>query len=224
MNEPLRELYTRSKLLHLDFSLIPTDAVWQNNIANFFEQCQKEGLDPRAPENRQRFNDQFMEYNNVRYAVSQYAEDRSSMLQGSQIAKENRVYHLGIDIFATKLEEVFAPCSGEIIVTDQESEWHSFGYFSILKPDDKSLPYIFFGHLGSEYRAFGRVKAGDRIAILGDYKNGENGGWSRHLHLQMLRDLPKSERGPLGYSSKENLELALEQYPDPLKYFQLENL
>ena len=59
------------------------------------------------------------------------------------------------------------------------------------------------------------AKKGQKIANLGDYVDGENGGWSRHLHVQLLRDLPKDNIIPPGYSSKENLTQKMLEYPNP---------
>ena len=60
----------------------------------------------------------------------------------------------------------------------------------------------------------GAVKAGQQIATLGDYIDGENGGWSRHVHVQMMRDLP-DPNNLIGYTSREKLNPNQINYPDP---------
>lgn len=79
----------------------------------------------------------------------------------------------------------------------------------------KTKNYIFLGHLSKDLPNMGSVNKGQKIAELGDYVNGENGGWSRHLHVQLLADLPQNNLLPPGYSSKENLVQNMIKYPDP---------
>jgi len=219
LQEPLRELFTRSKLLVLNFSEIPGGTPPDESMEQFFIRNTAKDINPRTPRNRQKFNNRVLAKTNNRYLVSRYAEDRSAMLTGSQIAKEGRTLHLGVDIFCKDLEAVYAPCDGELIRSGNEPENHSFGHFAILRPTDKTLPFIFFGHLNAERVKLGPVKAGDRIATLGDYIHHENGGWSRHLHIQMITKLPPGNKAPLGYSTKEQMTTNLELYPDPLSYF-----
>jgi murein DD-endopeptidase MepM/ murein hydrolase activator NlpD len=153
-----------------------------------------------------------------RYLVSQYAENRRSMLKGSKIESQGRVYHLGIDIFANDQEEVYAPSDGQIVVSAREKGPHSFGNYLIFAPDNFDK-FIFLGHLAKGAAKPGPVKSGQKIARLGSYKNNENGGWSCHLHLQILKDLPQHNNIPIGYSSLDELEVNKLQYPDPLKFF-----
>lgn len=213
--EPLPELFTRSRLMILDFSEIPPDVRGEENIRLFFEDCEKRGLNPRLPENRQQFNNRMLQATGARYLVSRYGEDRSAMLAGSQIAKEGRTLHMGIDIFSQNLEPVFAPCDGEIVRVGFEDEAHSYGHYVILKPSIDIGAYIFLGHLSKNLPGIGPVQAGERIAALGDYHENENGGWSRHLHLQFVCELPPEGQTPIGYSSRENFPENSRKFPDP---------
>ena len=217
--EPLKGLFTQSRCMVLDFANIPPFTPESENIAEYFRVLEANGQNPREPQQRQAFNDQLISRYGCRYLVSSYGEDRNSMLKGSAIAQEGRTIHLGIDIFATDLETVFAPCSGTIVRTGREQEAHSFGNYLIFQPKNPSLPLIFFGHLGSSLPTTGSVKAGESIGTLGDFHNNENGGWSRHLHLQCLRDMPKKDEVPIGYGSLKRLPELFDKYPDPMKYF-----
>jgi murein DD-endopeptidase MepM/ murein hydrolase activator NlpD len=216
--EPLPELFTRSRLMILDFSEIPQSIQDEANIRLFFEEYEKQGRNPRLPENRQQFNNRMLEATSARYLVSRYGEDRSAMLQGSQIAKEGRTLHMGIDIFARNLEPVFAPCDGEIVRVGFEDEAHSYGHYLILKPSIDIGAFIFLGHLSKDLPKTGPVKASERIATLGDYHENENGGWSRHLHLQFVRELPREGQTPIGYSSRENFPENSQKFPDPFAF------
>lgn len=219
MQAPLKELFTKSKLLILNFEEITADTPQIENIKAFFKTCEANGIDPKAPRNRQTFNNDLIDASNVRYLVCRYGEDRTSIIKDSIIEKEGRVLHLGIDIFCKALEDVYAPCGGVIIASGQEPGNHSFGNYIILKPDDLNTPSIFLGHLDANKTTSGRVKSGDKIAALGDYKNFENGGWSRHLHIQMLKDYNASEGIPIGYSSKVDIKTNRIKFPDPMPYF-----
>ena len=219
LREPLEDLFIRSKTLILDFAQIPNDAPKTENIKIFFEACAKEGTDPRLPQNRQRFNDRLLAATGKRYLVSRYAEDRSAMLLGSHIAKEGRVLHLGIDIFSKDLERVYAPCDGKIVRTGKEIEPHGYGYYVILQPNHIDGIYFFLGHLSKDLPPLGSVQAGQPIARLGDFRDTENGGWSRHLHLQVLTVLPPEGQTPPGYATKTTIARLGQLYPDPLPYF-----
>ncbi|MDB5185175.1 MAG: Peptidase [Candidatus Saccharibacteria bacterium] len=217
--EPLQNLFTDSRRLILNFDDIPADTPPAESIASYFEAMTQKGLNPRLPEHRQQFNDQLLASTGKRYLVSQYGEDRRSMLAGSAIAEAGRTIHLGIDIFSKDLEPVLAPCDGTIVRVGREPESHSFGNYLILRPANKQLPLVFLGHLSADLPQPGLVTVGQTIARLGDYHDNENGGWSRHLHLQLLSELPPEIEVPLGYSSQQAFAENSQAYPDPVPYF-----
>src|SRR5581483_11220282 len=183
MYEPLTDLFRSSRFMTLDFANITPGTPSAEDIRQFFTDCEQQGINPRLPQYRQQFNDQMLKHTGARYLVSRYGEDRREMLTGSQIAAEGRTLHMGVDIFCHDLETVFAPCDGSIVRTGREPEDHSYGYYLIFQPDHIPI-YFFFGHLSKEQVSTGPVRAGDSIARLGDFIDHENGGWSRHLHLQ----------------------------------------
>jgi murein DD-endopeptidase MepM/ murein hydrolase activator NlpD len=217
--EPLQGLFTSSRWLTLDFANINPATPSSQNIQQFFAECEQQGINPRLPEHRQRFNNRVLDETGARYLVSRYGEDRSAMLAGSSIASERRTLHLGIDIFCRDQETVFAPSAGEIVATGREPQSHSFGHYLVFKPDGSDT-YIFFGHLSAEPPLRrGRVDAGQAIARLGDYANGENGDWSRHLHIQLFQHPPLSELDLIGYSTKESFRKNSQRYPNPMTLF-----
>ena len=218
-SEPLTGLFTQSRNMILDFANIPQATPKSENIAQYFRDLEASGQNPRQAQYRQAFNDRLISRYGCRYLVSSFGEDRKSMLEGSAIALQGRTIHLGIDIFATDLETVFAPCDGTIVRTGREQEAHSFGNYLIFRPNHTDLPLLFFGHLGFNLPPTGYVKQGEPIGVLGDFRDNENGGWSRHLHLQCLRDMPKKDEVPIGYGSLKRLPELFDKYPDPMKYF-----
>jgi len=219
MHEPLEGLFTSSRLLVLDFADIPAGTPPEESMQHFFASCERLGLNPRLPEQRQAFNDQLLKRTGAHYLVSRYGEDRVAMLKGSEMAKQGRTLHMGIDVFCRNLETVYAPCDGDIVRTGQESDDHSYGYYLALRPREKPDVLFFFGHLSSKLPELGPVQAGQPIAQLGDFTAHENGGWSRHLHIQMVKDLPPEPKTPDGYATREQFPHASQNCPSPLPYF-----
>lgn len=218
LQEVVPELFTHSEVLILNFDEI-SDRDKHKNIQDFMKNLEKQGGSPRRAEKRQEFNESVLKNSKSRYLIGRYLEDRRQMLKGSHIEKEGRTFHLAVDVFSINQEPVFAPCTGEIVVSNKEPGEHNYGNYIIFKPSNTNLPYIFFGHLADNEHYLGQVKAGQQIAKLGHYKNFENGGWSIHLHLQLLNELPPKGQTPIGYSSQQKLKLNNQKFPDPLKLF-----
>lgn len=222
-SEPMPQLFSKSKIIILDFTEITNETPKQENIKLFFKEMINRGHNPRLPENRQKFNDEMLEKSNCRYLVGRYGEDRKSMLTDTKAGKEGRTIHVALDIFSRDLEPVMAPYEGEIITSDYEEGFGEYGNYLIFKPDQKDY-CIFFGHLAGDRLPIGRVKANQTIAHLGDFLDNENGGWSRHLHLQILKNPMPDGSTPPGYSTKEDFEKLSLAYPDPMNYFPAWNL
>lgn len=218
LSEPMQEMFTRSIPLILDFSKIPKNTPPQLDIRKYFVECNLRAEHARSPQNRQKFNNAAIAQCNTRYLVSQYAEDRVAMLYDTPAGKEGRTFHMGIDIFATNLEPVRSPCSGRIVRSGYEDGYGEYGNYVILKPDGIDY-YIFFGHLANDRIETGTIRTGQLLGHLGDYLHNENGGWSRHLHVQILQELPSQGSTPIGYSAGEDLNINMGLFPDPMNFF-----
>lgn len=215
---PLKGLFNSSKRLVLDFTKIDPTAPDNENFEKIFHEYDVKNLNPRHPENRQRINDKLLAETGFRYLIGQYGEDRTVMLADTPAGKQGRVIHMAIDIFSKELEPVFSPCDGNIIKIGYEPGFGEYGNYIIIQPDGADF-YFFFGHLSSNRPYASRVYKGQEIAHLGDYLQNENGGWSRHLHIQMLTNLPEDGITPDGYSTKEEFGTNSTKYPNPLDYF-----
>ncbi len=218
--EVMPELFTRSELLVWNFAEI-SEADANKNIQEYMAEREQRGEDPRDAFHRQAFNERVLSHSNARYLIGRYGENRIDILgRGSHMANEGRTYHLAIDIFSRNQEPLFAPCDGEIVVSAYEPGEHNYGNYLILRPSDATLPYIFFGHLDAAHRhPLGPVRAGQQIGRLGSYEHLENGGWSVHLHLQLLRELPPEGEAPIGYSTLADLPINQQRFPDPQSLF-----
>ncbi len=215
---PLEELFNSSKRLVLDFTKIDVDTPDSENFEKIFQDYRAKGLNPRQPENRQRINNVLIESSGFRYLIGQYGEDRTAMLADTPAGKEGRVMHMAIDVFSKDLEPVFSPCNGEIVASSYEPGFGEYGNYIIIRPDNAQF-YFFFGHLSAKRPPIGRVSKDQEIAHLGDYIDNENGGWSRHLHIQLLTHLPEGGSTPNGYSTKDELSANVKKYPNPHDYF-----
>lgn len=218
LQEVMPELFTHSEILIWNFSDISEHDSYKN-IQHYMQEQERLGHNPRDAFYRQAFNESVLSHTDSRYLIGRYGEDRADILQGSHIAGEGRTYHLAIDIFSRSQEPVFAPCDGTIVRSAYEPGQHNYGNYLILRPEDSALPYIFFGHLADNKHALGAVQIGQQIGQLGSFEKLENGGWSIHLHLQLLTELPPDGTAPIGYSSLENLPINRQLFPDPQSIF-----
>ncbi len=118
------------------------------------------------------------------YAADQFADAASP---------ERRTRHTGIDIFAAKGTEVFAPLSGRVLSVTYNADPLDYGHTLILEHETPSGVRFFtlYGHLAGTLpglvRPGQRVAAGDLVAHFGDWH--ENGGWAPHLHFQIMTDM-----------------------------------
>lgn len=130
-----------------------------------------------------------------------------------------RTVHLGIDVFLNAGETVFAPLHGTIYsIVDNEGD-RNYGPTVILRHD--ILPeltfYTLYGHLSrttlSKWAPGDKVEAGVPIGTLGDLH--ENGGWSPHLHFQIMLDTLGKKGDFPGVAAPMLIEVWKSICPDP---------
>jgi 4-aminobutyrate aminotransferase-like enzyme/Ser/Thr protein kinase RdoA (MazF antagonist) len=133
----------------------------------------------------------------VRVAVGQYDEPRllyvtPAFLAGDGTVAEHRTIHLGLDLFAVAGTPVHAPLDGEVHAADEHRVQLDYGGVIVLRhhTDDGIAFFTLYGHLSRAsfdgLRVGQRVARGQQIARLG--RPDENGGWTPHLHLQIITD------------------------------------
>ncbi|HKL66944.1 MAG TPA: phosphotransferase, partial [Bacteroidales bacterium] len=129
------------------------------------------------------------------YAIGQYLEPRilysSPVFQKEAFtAYQDRSVHLGTDIFAPAGAPVYAPLDSEVHIFGYNPGKLDYGNMIILKHDleESGVFYTLYGHLsGSSIKDLhhgARIKKGEAFAAIG--VPGENGGWSPHLHFQVI--------------------------------------
>jgi 4-aminobutyrate aminotransferase-like enzyme/Ser/Thr protein kinase RdoA (MazF antagonist) len=138
--------------------------------------------------------DELMRAAGARIGVGRYDEPRliyTSPLFGA--AGESRTIHLGLDLFCDAGTPVFAPLDGEVHAFAYNPAPLDYGHLIILKhtTDDGNEFFTLYGHLAKKshegLHIGQQIKRGERFAVIG--RPDENGGWSPHLHLQIITDL-----------------------------------
>ncbi len=156
--------------------------------------------------------------------VGRYDEPRllytaPTFATGEGPADERRTIHLGIDLFVEAGTSVFAPLGGTIHALANNTAPQDYGPVIILKHrTDLGHPfYTLYGHLSEESLAglsLGRAIAqGERLTATGGPD--VNGGWTPHLHFQLITDLLDLDCDFPGVAPASRREVWLSLSPDP---------
>jgi len=123
-----------------------------------------------------------------------YASDAFS-IEGNS-GREYRTIHLGLDVWLAANTAIHAPLAGTVYALHDNNHRRDYGPTVILEhrveTDDQTLLfYSLYGHLSRRtlqlHQVGDEVSQGQLLAWTGD--DHENGGWSPHLHLQLMHDL-----------------------------------
>ncbi len=133
----------------------------------------------------------------VEVSIGRYDEPRllyvAPAFTGLDPTDENRTVHIGLDLFAPAGTPVFAPIDGTVHAFADNASYLDYGPVIILRheTDDGTEFFTLYGHLSRESLSglvAGRaVRAGEQIATFGDPS--VNGGWTPHVHVQIITDL-----------------------------------
>jgi len=134
----------------------------------------------------------------VRVGVGGYDEPRlvyvaPAFSLGPRPTDEHRTIHIGLDLFAEAGTVVSAPLDGTVHAFADNAFPQDYGPVIILRHETDTGDDFFtlYGHLSREslieLRVGDRVRAGAPIATLGAPE--VNGGWTPHLHMQIMLDL-----------------------------------
>jgi 4-aminobutyrate aminotransferase-like enzyme len=162
--------------------------------------------------------------------IGRYDEPRSvylSPLFGDQSnpTAERRTIHLGIDLFVDPGTPVSSPYEGTVVGFANNTAALDYGPVVILRhtPEPDVEFFTLYGHLSTHSLAplkIGqRIEKGKAFAEVG--RPHENGGWTPHLHFQIILDLLDRETDFPGvaYASERTLWTALS--PDPNSILQI---
>jgi 4-aminobutyrate aminotransferase-like enzyme/Ser/Thr protein kinase RdoA (MazF antagonist) len=132
---------------------------------------------------------------------------------------ERRTVHLGIDLFAPAGTPVHAPLDGVVAAAANNARWLDFGPVIILEhKTDRGVPFFtLYGHQSVEslqgMKPGRRIAKGERIASFGTPE--VNGGWTPHLHFQVMTDLLDLGTDFNGVARPSQREVWLSFCPDP---------
>lgn len=163
-----------------------------------------------------------MQQHNASMAIGGYTErrfvyrDKDLFNDGS---KDERFIHLGIDLWMPALTPIFAPIDGTVHSFADNNSQGNYGPTIILKhsPEEEVEFYTLYGHLtraSLEGLAVGQeVKAGEAFAAFGAPE--ENGGWTPHLHFQLILNIGDYKGDYPGVTSEAALEEEMQNCPNP---------
>jgi len=160
----------------------------------------------------------------VRVAIGRYDEPRllyvaPAFALGPRPTDEHRTIHIGLDLFAEAGTPVYAPLAGVIHACADNATLQDYGPVIVLRHvTDEGTPFFtLYGHLSRESLRtleIGRaVTAGEQIATLGAAS--ENGGWTPHLHLQIMSDVLELDTDFPGVAAPAQRRAWCALCPDP---------
>lgn len=131
---------------------------------------------------------------------------------------ERRTVHLGVDVFAPAETPVHAPLAGMVEWVADNAEPLDYGHTLLLRHEAQGVAFFtLYGHLAGTLpdlcRIGQRVAAVQVVAHLGDW--GENGGWTPHLHLQVLASTLSQRGNFFGVGQKSLWPVWRQISPDP---------
>ena len=157
-------------------------------------------------------------------AVGRYNEARavysSALFQASaNPTDERRTIHLGIDVFVDPGTPVFAPLDATVHAFADNRAAQDYGPVVILRHQPPDLPEFFtlYGHLSRESLETLNVgqplRRGEEFARIGCVA--ENGGWTPHLHFQVILDLLDRSTDFPGVALASQRQVFTTLSPDP---------
>jgi len=160
----------------------------------------------------------------VEVGIGRYNEPRliytaTMFATGKMLFDERRTVHLGLDLFTQAGTPVYAPLAGSVQVCATNDQPQDYGSLIILKhaPEGGPTFYTLYGHLSHDSPAnleVGQaVVAGQQIALVGTPT--ENGGWTPHLHFQIITNLLDLDNDFPGVGLVSQREVWLALSPDP---------
>lgn len=172
----------------------------------------------------QKLLDQWMKDRHT-FGLASYLENRETILAHyPQMKKEERFFHLGLDIIVPLDTPLCAPLDATVTVSGYEAGDKNYGAHVLLMHESPYFEtfYSFYGHLNREKlpAAGQKFAAGETFAFIGDFH--ENGNWFYHTHLQIITQ-KGLDKGYLskGYCAAKDLAGMDDLCPSPLPLFKL---
>jgi 4-aminobutyrate aminotransferase-like enzyme/Ser/Thr protein kinase RdoA (MazF antagonist) len=164
-----------------------------------------------------------MKRGGVRVGVGRYNEARplysSPRFGAGSPTAERRTIHLGIDLFVEPGTTLRAPLDGVVHILANNAAPQDYGPLVILghQTGDGEEFFTLYGHLTTQtldgLKVGQRVSRGQEFARVGT--SAENGGWTPHVHFQIILDLLDlgADFPGVAYASQRAVWITLS--PDP---------
>lgn len=154
-----------------------------------------------------------------RYNEARYLYTGAAFATGDRPTDEYRTVHLGMDLFVPANTPVYAPLEGNVFAFADNAASQDYGPVIVLEHKSAEHPtfYTLYGHLSRESLSgltVGQdIAKGQRLATVGAAD--VNGGWTPHLHFQIVTDLLDlgCDFPGVAHPSQRNVWLSL--CPDP---------
>ena len=157
------------------------------------------------------------------YAIGLYGEQRACYTTGqfqNAASDQRRSVHLGIDLFVPASTPVCAPLPGRVWSVQDNDAPLDYGTTVILEHRCGSGGprfWTLYGHLSrrssSMTAAGAHVEAGAAVGEVGTHE--ENGGWTPHLHFQIITDMLGQSGNFNGAGEPGNMDVWRAISPDP---------
>ena len=154
-----------------------------------------------------------------RYDEARYFYAALPFATGNPPTEEYRTIHLGVDLFVPTNTPVYAPLDGNIFAFADNASYQDYGPVIVLKHKSAEHPtfYTLYGHLSRE--SLGGLTVGEKIAkgkkLATVGSSDVNGGWSPHLHFQIITDLLDLGCDFPGAARPSQRKIWLSLCPDP---------
>jgi 4-aminobutyrate aminotransferase-like enzyme len=160
----------------------------------------------------------------VAVGVGRYDEPRllytSPLFGGSKNPiEERRTIHLGMDLFVQPGTNLHAPLAGTVHLLANNTAALDYGPVVILRhlTGDGEEFFTLYGHLSKEtiekLKVGQALGQGEAFACVGE--SNENGGWTPHVHFQIILDLLDRGTGFPGVARATEREAWTALSPDP---------
>jgi 4-aminobutyrate aminotransferase-like enzyme/Ser/Thr protein kinase RdoA (MazF antagonist) len=187
------------------------------------------GADPRAATAAEATGKIFAEIKRAGAALGVGRYDEARLVYTSPLfgasgnpTDERRTVHLGMDLFVEPGTPLHAPLDGAVHIVANNAAPQDYGPLVILRHEtnDGEEFFTLYGHLTAKslngLKVGQRVARGETFACVGDAS--ENGGWTPHVHFQLILDLLDSgaDFPGVAYASQRAVWISLSPYPNLL--------
>lgn len=153
------------------------------------------------------------------YNEARYLYIAPPFATGAQPTDEYRTIHLGVDLFVPVSTPVYSPLDGTVFAFADNATPQDYGPVIVLEHKGPGHPtfYTLYGHLSraslGSLVVGQRIAKGQRLSSIGSPE--ENGGWTPHLHFQIVTDLLDLSCDFPGVARPSQRSVWLSLCPDP---------